>query len=242
MIPAKTVLALLLLCSARPLAGESLADRGELYTGKEYQQAFANPTDDPKLPRVLLIGDSISIGYTVPVRKLLAGKANVHRIPTNGQTAKYGASQLDTWLGKEKWDLIHFNWGLWDLCYRSPKSKNQGHRDKVHGKVSATPEQYRAHLEVAVVRLKATGATLVWASTTPVPENEAGRIKGDELVYNRIAREVMEKHGVAIDDLHARAMRKLPGIAAKPGDVHFTPAGYSFLAEQVASEISSRLR
>src|SRR5512137_2492523 len=43
------------------------------------EPAFAPVSDDPKLPRVLLIGDSISIGYTLPVRKLLAGKANVHR-------------------------------------------------------------------------------------------------------------------------------------------------------------------
>lgn len=41
--------------------------------------------DDPDLPRVLLIGDSISIGYTKPTRQLLAGKANVHRVPSNRQ-------------------------------------------------------------------------------------------------------------------------------------------------------------
>jgi hypothetical protein len=35
--------------------------------------------DDPALPRVLLIGDSISMGYTLPVRTALKGKANVHR-------------------------------------------------------------------------------------------------------------------------------------------------------------------
>ena len=46
--------------------------------------AFSNPEDDPKLPRVLLIGDSISIGYTTGVRKELKGRANVHRIPGCG--------------------------------------------------------------------------------------------------------------------------------------------------------------
>ena len=45
---------------------------------------FAPVTDDPKLPRVLLIGDSISIGYTLPTRDFLKGKVNLHRIPTNG--------------------------------------------------------------------------------------------------------------------------------------------------------------
>ena len=37
--------------------------------------------DDPALPRVLLIGDSISHMYTASVRRLLKGKANVHRAP-----------------------------------------------------------------------------------------------------------------------------------------------------------------
>src|SRR5688572_12316649 len=71
--------------------------------------------DDPKLPRVLLIGDSISMGYTVPVRRQLEGKANVHRIPENGGPTINGLKKLDAWLGDGKWDVIHFNWGLHDL-------------------------------------------------------------------------------------------------------------------------------
>ncbi len=82
--------------------------------------AFALVTDDPKLPRVLLIGDSISIGYTVPVRELLAGQANVHRPLTNCGPTTRGLEQLDGWLGEEKWDVIHFNFGLHDLKYIDP--------------------------------------------------------------------------------------------------------------------------
>jgi len=76
------------------------------------------------LPRVLLIGDSISIGYTLDTRKLLAGKVNVHRIPTNGGPTSRGLESLDEWLGKGKWDVIHFNWGLHDLKYMGPKGGN----------------------------------------------------------------------------------------------------------------------
>ena len=76
--------------------------------------AFAPVTDDPKLPRVLLVGDSISIGYTLPVRKLLEGKANVHRIPENGGPTSNGTAKIDKWI-EGKWDVIHFNWGLHDL-------------------------------------------------------------------------------------------------------------------------------
>ena len=50
---------------------------------KKVDPAFEPVKDDPTLPRILLIGDSISIGYTPATRKLLAGKANVHRIPEN---------------------------------------------------------------------------------------------------------------------------------------------------------------
>lgn len=221
---------------------ETLADEAELYEGKEYRNAFANPKDDPELPRVLLIGDSISIGYTVEVRKLLAGKANVHRIPGNGQTAEHGAKNLEKWLGKKKWDVIHFNWGLWDLCYRHPESKVQGKRDKERGTVTAEPEVYGENLEACVARLKKTGATLIWCEITPVPEGEAGRVLGDDLKYNAIAREIMEENGVAINPLHGHALKKLPGIASKPGDVHFTKAGYAYLAEQVAREIGGALK
>jgi hypothetical protein len=77
--------------------------------------AFAPVTDAPGLPRVLLIGDSISIGYTVPVQKLLAGKANVHRVPDNAGPTTHGVQFLETWLGNERWDVIHFNFGLHDL-------------------------------------------------------------------------------------------------------------------------------
>src|SRR5437660_9942532 len=77
--------------------------------------ALADVPDEAGLPRVLLIGDSISIGYTVPVRELLKGKANVHRIPTNGGPTTNGIKHLDQWLGEGKWNVIHFNWGLHDI-------------------------------------------------------------------------------------------------------------------------------
>lgn len=223
-------------------AAEPLANAAELYQGKEFKQAFANPKDDPNLPRVLLIGDSISIGYTVPVRKLLKGRANVHRIPCNGQTADFGVANLPKWLGDQKWDVIHFNWGLWDLCYRNPAVQNHGHRDKENGTILATPEQYRRNLEAAVAILKKTGAKLVWCSTTPVPDGEPGRKKGDDLIYNQIAKEVMDANGIAIDDLHAHALKKLPEIQLKPGDVHYTEAGSEWLAEQVTGSILEALK
>ena len=76
------------------------------------------------LPKVLIIGDSISIGYTESVAKLLADKADVVRPKdSKGDIINCGSSAmnvagLDQWLGDTKWDVIHFNCGLWDVCYR----------------------------------------------------------------------------------------------------------------------------
>ena len=214
-----------------------LASKEELYEGPEFKKSFANPKDDPSLPRVLLIGDSISIAYTVDVRRRLAGKANVHRIPGNARTAEYGSKNLEKWLGDKKWDVIHFNWGLWDICHRHPGAKNQGNRDKINGTRMATPEEYRENMKKNLMILSKTGAKLIWCNTTPVPEGEAGRIVGEELKYNAITAEIIKDYDVTTNDLHSHALKKLPDIAARPGDVHFNKDGSAWLAEKIAEEI-----
>ncbi len=206
--------------------------------------AFAKVVDDPSLPRVLLIGDSISISYTAATRELLAGTVNLHRVPGNAGDTAMGLKGLPKWLAPKngKWDLIHFNWGLWDLCYRNPESKNQGKRDKRGGTLTHTPEEYAAKLEALVVELKKTGAVLVFATTTPVPEGEAGRKVGDDEIYNAAALAVMKRHGVAIDDLHSVMKGKMDTYGKAPGDVHFTEEGAAVLAAAVAKSIKSNLR
>jgi len=180
--------------------------------------------DDPKLPRVLLIGDSVSRGYTQAVRKELAGKLNVHRAPANCGPTASGLKNLEVWLGdpKKKWDAIHFNFGI-------------------HNRATA-PEVYGKELEEIVARLKATGAKLIWATTTPgPPDTKDGEAATVAIVEkNKIAAAVMKKHGVVIDDLYAWV---LPDLAKfqNPKDVHFTGPGYERLAERVARVLETAL-
>lgn len=193
--------------------------------------ALAPIADVPGLPRVLLIGDSISIGYTLQVRAALAGKANVHRPPGNCSSTGYTLSKLEEWLGPGKWDVIHFNWGLHDA-----KLPPEGVRH-------APPDVYEKNLRQLVTRLKATGARLIWATTTPVPMggNLAPNRRFDSVdKYNAIAAKVMGEFGVATNDLNAAIA---PHVAkfGRPNDVHFSAEGSAFLAERVTRSVAAQL-
>ena len=199
--------------------------------------------ENPKLPYVMLIGDSISSGYTDPVRKLLAGKANVYRPLKPDETVKIGGpitiglEFLDKWLGDKKWDVIHFNWGLHDMKYVDEKGEMTSPEK---GRQQVPIEDYEKNLEELVNRLKKTGAILIFATTTPVPEGAFGRVKGDAERYNAVAVKVMRKNGVIIDDLYSFALPRLKEIQ-KERDVHYTEDGYQLLGEQVASSILKAL-
>jgi len=188
-------------------------------------------TDVAGLPRVLLIGDSISIGYTLPVRKLLEGKVNVHRIPTNGGPTKNGTANIDKWLGTGKWDVIHFNWGIHDLKFM-PDGKRQ-----------VEPADYEKNLRDLIAKMKATGAKLIWATTTPIPSGDLvpARKFGQVQEYNEIAAKIMQELNVPTDDLNAHITPKL-GSLHNPHDVHYKPDGYEYLAEQVAKIIEVALK
>lgn len=203
-------------------------------------------TANPTLPNVLLIGDSISIGYTRAVRERLQGKANVYRPmrgkgPDNCGDTTIGLQKIEAWLGQRKWDVIHFNWGLWDLCYRNPAATTQGKRDKAKGTLSVPLPQYERNLEQLVTRLKATGAKLIWATTTVVPEAEAGRFVGDERNYNAAAARVMQRHGIPTDDLFALTQGFGGKFSTAPGDVHYTAEGYRRIAAAVAESVAAQL-
>ncbi len=206
--------------------------------------SYAEVEDVAGLPRVLLIGDSISMGYTLTVRSALEGKANVHRPKANCGPTDSGLKYLDTWLGEGKWDVIHFNWGLHDVMHYLGSTAKQ---DRVpHTTESAfrrnSPEQYEDNLRELVAKLQASGATLVWATTTPIPDSSTGIWKpGDSAVYNEIAAKVMKEAGIAVDDLWTFIEPNLDDYQNER-DVHFTSAGSALLGKEVARVIEDVLK
>ena len=187
---------------------------------KGAETAWDYVKDDPNLPRVLLIGDSISRGYTMPVRHALKGKVNVHRAPENcGKTAN-GLKKLDIWLGDKRWDLVHFNFGIHDRKLR--------------------PEYYGDRLEMIVERLKPTTDRLVFATSTPIAKRDERYIHGSSARSNKIAKEIMERQEIPVNDLYALMLPVLKKYQ-NPRDCHFTPEGYEVLGQEVAEEILREL-
>ncbi len=199
----------------------------------------ASPETTANLPKVLLIGDSISGGYNKSVKGILEGKVAVTGPIANAETTINGVAHLDEWLGDTKWDLIHFNWGLWDIYGWS------------YAKQDRSPAMYEQRLETLVTRLEKTGAKLIWATTTPTcPEAEMtmlGKFKTEvkispetEQEYRDTALRVMKKHGIEVNDLHA-LIKPRQAELQKSNNVHFSGAGYNLMARQVADRISAGL-
>ncbi len=190
-----------------------------------------------KTKQVLLIGDSISMGYMPFVQDSLKGRADVRRPDVNCETTILGLRQIDQWLGEVKWDVIHFNWGLHDLVRRT-ESRDPAHIASIQPQVPLV--EYEKNLRKLVQRLKKTGAKLIWATITPIPDGCECRLSGEEVKYNEAAMRVMEDEKVPVDDLHAVVLPLL-GEYQDPKDVHFNAKGSQFLAKAVAGSIIKQL-
>ena len=173
-----------------------------------------------KLPKVLIIGDSISEGYTPVVKEKLKEIAEVSRPDENCQYSGYGLKKIKAWVGTEKWDVIHFNFGIWDVT-------------------RATPEEYRGNLSKIVTLLEGTGAKLVWASTTPLLPRTDKKFK-DVIHFNSVAASVMQAHKIPIDDLYNLVMPNVKTWQKEDG-THYVPVGYDQLGKQVADTIQKTL-
>lgn len=184
-------------------------------------------------PKVLVIGDSISIGYFPYVKKELSDVALLTHNPGNAMYTGNGLREIKQWIGKEKWDIIQFNWGLWDLAYRRPTPEDRLNRDRINGKVTHTTEEYAKNLDSLVKILKATGAKLIFVTITYVPEQEPGRYTKDVKRYNEVAKRAMRANGVLINDIytHSKKIHKKYGLG--DDNVHYNEKGYKHLAQYI---------
>lgn len=195
--------------------------------GIEWCDIWITQASETKLPRVLLIGDSITRGYYGKVAETLDGKACVARLTTSKSIGDPALlAEVALVVGQYPFQVIHFNNGLHGFGY--------------------TEEEYRAQFPelLTTIRKHAPGAKLIWATTTPVrtsgdaksfaPQTE--RVK----VRNEIARQCTSKEGIAVNDLFG-LVENHPEYFSGDG-VHLNAQGIAVQAEQVVRKIQEALK
>jgi lysophospholipase L1-like esterase len=192
--------------------------------------------NDDTVKNVLIIGDSISIGYTPFLQKALAPDINVVHNPGNGGSTARGLDSVETWVGTREWNVILFNFGLHDLVRKDSLNKYD-----VKGKISVPIEKYKENLKQIVSKLRQTTATIIFINTTVVPENSSGRKVEDPAIYNAAALEIMNANSIHVIDLYTTSQVIHPENS-KPGNVHYTDKGYELLAAPIIKTISAILK
>lgn len=195
----------------------------------------------PRLPKVVLLGDSIRLGYAAVVEKELAGKVVVVSPKANGGDSSNNLRHLEEWVIREQPAIVHFNAGIHDTK-----------KSKATGTFQVSPAQYEANLRKIVERIrKETKATVLFATTTPILDDRAakGRAKAEyELLessveqYNLIAKKVMQELNVPVNDLHGVVGDADMQAKLVSGDgVHFTTEGRELLGKAVVAFIKKQL-
>ncbi len=180
-----------------------------------------------QLPRVLLVGDSITGGYAPKVAELLKGKASVARLTTSKSIGDPALlAEVALVLGQCQFDVVHFNNGLHGWGY--------------------SEAEYQQHFPelVATIRKHAPKAKLIWATITPM--RQAGKlnviVEDTKRVQarNRIAGEIVAREGIAVDNLYS-LVKDHPEYWSADG-VHFNGKGIAVEAEQVSQRILESLK
>jgi lysophospholipase L1-like esterase len=193
---------------------------------------------DGAVGEIVLIGDSIRMGYQEVVRRELGAKAEVWAPAENGGNSRNVLAHLEEWVISRRPEVVHLNCGLHDVWRASPAEE------------PAVPlDEYRANLTEIFHRIMdGTAAVLTWAATTPVNERSHrerkgfDRLEADILAYNRAAAEIAGGLGVGINDLYAAVVRAGPDSLLSDDGVHFAQAGYELLGKAVAEFIRPSLK
>ena len=185
--------------------------------------------------RVLLLGDSIRLGYQPIVVKFLKEVAEVVG-PGNCQYSLHTLASLERWLRQLGIpDIVHWNNGLHDCGCNPDRSPRQ-----------IPADMYRMILGFVLERLSETGAQIIWATTTPVHpnkpfvENRWSWRNEDIDQYNEAALDLMRSHNIPVDDLHSVVMTDVDRNLAKDM-IHLSEMGGRRCAEAVAAIVKKHL-
>lgn len=184
------------------------------------------------MKRVLLLGDSIRLGYQPFVAAALAGRAVVDGPSENCESSRVLRSKLSVWVPDHP-DIVHVNCGLHDVR-NDPGAE--------HPNVAIA--EYEENVEAILGYLGMLGVErIVWASTTPVDDSRndpraSRRWNVDIDRYNVVARTIAEGCGADYNDLNGAIRSHGTTDLLHEDGVHFTQPGYGFLASKVIDAVS----
>ena len=190
------------------------------------------------VPRVLLLGDSIRMGYQPQVTVTLqdGGEAVVTGPQENCQYSAYTRERLPVWIDELGVpDVVHWNNGLHDVGHNPA-------RDPVQFPVEA----YVGNLAAILDALQEAGARIIWATSTPVhPDrpfrNDGWSWRNEEIDrYNAAALELIRGEGLPVNDLHALVSSDVDRYLAEDL-LHLSADGIRTCAAAVADAIRAAL-
>lgn len=189
------------------------------------------------LPKVVLLGDSIRMGYAPFVEKQLVGKAEVWAPDENCRTTDNIIYNMNSWIKMQAPDLVHINAGLHDIRTLTYDSKP--------GETIVKSAHYRDNLETIFKWIQENvGCKTIWATTTPVIDERIKARNGSFVRYdadvrkiNKIAFKVAKKYNVPVNDLYSFVKNEIGEEGMKKDGVHFLPEGNEKLGTQVAAKI-----
>ena len=184
---------------------------------------------DARLPRVLLIGDSILNGYQAKATRLLAGKANVDLWVNPYNQSAHVNKLLGEVLDNGPYDVVVFNMGLHG--WQSGRIKPGTFEPLMKGYVE-------------VLKTKLPKAKLLWASSTPVtvkgaPSEINQEINPNIVEQNRLAAKVMAEMGVPVVDFYGLLVEKRE--LARGDMFHWTSPAYDLIAQAAVDAILREL-
>lgn len=171
---------------------------------------------------VLIIGDSISVGYTITIRTQLTNYDVVHN-PCNAMETTWTRSQINKWLdSRAQFEAITWNNGMWDIA----------------DWVQTTDYDYVSNLHYIAKKIKAKTSRPLFILTTQVLPGTPHRVDANVFHKNQLAAQVMAQEGIPVLDLYS-VSQGIPLYHVDPHDVHYTPAGYQILGNAVLSALDS---
>ena len=190
------------------------------------------------MKKVLLIGDSIRMGYCNYVKEALKDTAEVVYPGDNCRFAQYVLRHLESWRTElqldESLEVVHWNAGLWDTLRNFDED------------VLTPPEVYREFINRCCKKIKRffPNAKVIFATSTPVLEHkfskDSYRLNKDVREFNQIAIEECLKYGFEINDLYAVA-EKFPEEYYSDCTHLRTENGTKFMTEAVCKSVLKAL-